>query len=101
MDVYDIMLDSTGDEVHSAGDLLADECTLQCQKLLLITANCAIKHEPIKVVDIGSFILDERSGEDLKADIQNCFEDDGMTFTKLKVPNLEDIEIVAEYGTQN
>jgi hypothetical protein len=98
MEKFDIILDEQGDELHESGDLALNECTLQCQKLLLITAKTAIKHEPTTGVDIGSFVLDERDGAELKADIQNEFEADGLSIVKLRIPDLQNISIVSEYA---
>lgn len=95
--VYDIIVDDDGDEIHRNGDLYIDECTLQNQKLLLITEKGSLKHEPITGVGIATFILDEADGNTIKREIQSEFEADGLRIKTLNVPSLAGINIIAQY----
>jgi hypothetical protein len=95
--VNDVIIDETGDEVYKNGDLLVDECTHQCQKLLLLTEKGSLKHEPTTGVGIATFILDEADGNTIKREIQSEFEADGLQIKSLTVNSLEDIRITASY----
>jgi hypothetical protein len=99
--VYDIMEDSTGDEIHRDGDLFIGECTMQNQKKLLLLEKGASKQFPTSGVAIASFLLDERDGNDLKSDIQQEFEEDGMRIDKMEIKSLSNPIIQAEYNEES
>ena len=96
-EVYDELIDETGEEVYKDGDIVVKECTLQCQKLLLITEKGSLKHEPTTGVGFATYILDEADGNTIKREIQSEYEADGLRIKTLNVPSLEGIKIIAEY----
>lgn len=97
-EVFDEMIDSTGEEIHKDGDVFVSECTKQNQKLLIITEKGSLKHEPTAGVGVLSWILDELDSNDLKKEIQSEFEEDGMTVSSLEFKSLSDSKIKASYG---
>lgn len=98
-DKLDFLLDnSDGDILMNNGDLVIGDATLQLQQAILLIEPGELKHQPLIGVGIGSWMLDDQSGEtELKSAIQRQFEADGMVIKKMDLKDLSKTVIVAEY----
>lgn len=82
----DILLNkSTNDLVIQNGDLVIGESTRQHQQLLLLFEKGDLIEFPTHGVGTRSWINDDVSFADLKAEIKREFERDGMRVTKIAV----------------
>lgn len=97
MKVYDYKQGADNDLVISGGDFEKTESTLQHQNNLLIASPGNYKNEPLMGVDIGSFLLDDRDGDDLKMAIEDNLSRDGMVIREMRVSGNMKLTLEAEY----
>lgn len=85
--MMDISLDETDDLVVMNGDVLTAECTMQHQRLLILTEKGEWKHDP--TMGVGAFnYLDNDAVQELPRAISQEFARDGMKVQKVEVlPN--------------
>jgi len=95
--MIDLLIDANGDPVIEDGDFKAGESTLQHQEHLLTLEKGEDHGQPLIGVGIGSFLLDDGDGTELKSIVQQEFEADGMRIGKLTVKGVE-LSVEAEYG---
>jgi hypothetical protein len=100
-EVYDIALGADFDLIIKDGDFLVKESTEQHQQLLPLADKGQFKQSPTTGVGIDSYLNDEASPDDIRRDIQEQFESDGMTIANIKVAGYESLNIDAYYGTQD
>jgi len=97
-EMLDIMLDENEDLLFKDGDFVIGDATLQHQRHLLKCEKGNIKSEPLTGVGIRNFLLDDEvNAPELKKEIQREFEADGMKIRKLKINELSNCEIEADY----
>jgi hypothetical protein len=85
-----------GDLLFDNGDLVIHDATTQHQKDILIAAKGDYREFPDVGVDLINWLDDDALG-DLPAAIQEEFEKDGMTVTKVQVTESGKTEIEASY----
>lgn len=99
--LFDWIVDAAFDMQIKNGDFVLGESTLQNQQCILLAEKGEYKQHPTTGVGLVNSIEEDKSGSELAADIQSEFEADGMTIKKLRINDLNDIQIDAEYGREN
>lgn len=94
---YDILLDENYDLQIKDGDFVIGESTQQHQALLLMTNKGSWRPVPWIGVGLSNYLLDDDSLLDLQSEIQKQFELDGMRVQQVKITDVENVEIIAEY----
>jgi hypothetical protein len=93
----DILFDENTEDIIENGDHKVADATLQNQKVLLLLDKGGLKQFPTVGVGIRTFLNDDGSEDDLRSEITEQFERDGMKIQKLNVGDLSAMEITAEY----
>lgn len=97
MEVFDFILDDTGDLVMASGDLVVDESTLGHQRDLLLANKGDFRQFPLIGVGVERELLNDIGPSDLRVMIQREFERDGMLIDRLRVTGELEVDIVARY----
>ncbi|MAB37742.1 MAG: oxidase [Aequorivita sp.] len=95
----DFLLDEDGDiQFDANGELITtDDATEQNQKLILLTNKGEWKENPKVGVGIIDFILGDGDVDDLRKEIQEQMEMDGMTVRKLNIDSDFNLDLTAIY----
>jgi len=83
------------------GDFVVDECTNQNVQILIMAEKGEFKQSPTVGVGIVNYIEEDKSGDELAAEIQSEVENDGATIVKMDTKDLTDMTIIAEYGAED
>lgn len=95
--VFDIMLDESGDIAIKNGDLVVGESSAQHQRLLLLCSPGDIMSAPLVGVGLMSYTNDDANADELTKNIQKQFEADGMRVKKITGDAIDELIINAEY----
>lgn len=97
----DFLLDEDGDiQFDANGELVTTEdATEQNQKLILLSQKGEWKESPKVGVGIIDYILGDGDGDDLRKEIQEQMEMDGMTVSKLNIDKDFTVDLEAIYKT--
>ena len=79
----DILLDDTYDLLAQDGDLLAGDCLLQQQAVLLASGEGEWKQSPVAGIGLDAYLLDENELGAFRK-IRSQFTSDGLRLTTLK-----------------
>ena len=96
----DILLTPDCGLMIESGDFAVGDSTLQNQALILTADAGEFKQYPLTGVGLNNYLLDERF-QDAQYEARKQLMNDGMTITRFKWQNWQNIDIKADYGKDN
>lgn len=98
--IYDIAIDKTSNDLLiQAGDFAINESTEQHMHDLLISNKTNYKSSPLVGVAVSDFLLDDVAySDDLKREIMEQFETDGIEIDEMNIESAENIAIKGQYS---
>lgn len=98
MEVFDFILNDSGDLQFRLGDLMVDESTQQHQRDLLLAVPGDIRQFPLIGAGIRMELLNNITPDELRIAIQREMERDGMEVTRLRIDTAGNMELEAHYA---
>lgn len=98
--VKDILIDTaTGDLLIKDGDFVIGESTKQHMNDLMVSQKGNYKLDPLIGVALRDFLLEDNNySEDLKREIMEQYEADGINIQQMNLNSPDDIIVTGEYS---